>query len=921
MTIPQKQQEALKELEKQIDKKLSRIPFEYTRIWGNGYVVDDKDNIIGLSLFGNQIKDIKPLANLTNLTSLDFVNNKIKDIKPLANLTNLTSLHLSGNQISNITSLEYLTSLTSLHLSSNQISDITPLANLTNLTSLYLRFNQISDITPLEYLTNLTSLYLDYNKIKDITPLANLTNLTSLDLSGNQISNITSLEYLTNLTGLNLSSNQISDEDITLLENFTNLTSLDLGYNKINDITPLKNLANLTSLDLSGNQIKDIMPLRALLEDNKKLEISAESFGIGDNFYVGHNPLETPPMEIVAQGRERILSWFEEQKESLNYVKVSVLGNTTSGKSTFINCLDFDDKNEDEILETIKNNYKDNNVSTHGMRIVRKKYNDITVNFWDFGGQEHFHGTYNLFLGGNIVVLVVTGKDEDISTREKLNTRITLKEGDPTSQKMLPHFSYEYWNIKIKRKFNITKNNFFIIQNKIDEYTNKLSLKADSKNVFLMSFEKIDFVELSNKESVEPKKNWQEFRKKLMKAIDDNNIDATLTGKMLLDKFNGDKRTFIELEDLYEEVKNQIEKQENDTEKDLKLRFMDNLKDLEIVGRIFFLGSNTLSTPESKLRFLDKKRDTKIFIDPEYVTNTIYEILDWERLVDSVGSEDCRKVGQFERDAIPREIGEVDTFLELMKQENIIYEYEEDGKIKYVAPQYLMDWKEFKKENRSDANSIIAFKTKANDKIRITSDLIEPWLIVKIISHFGEGQIGFVAWNEGFFYHRHGDYDDFSICIERVKIDGKNKTNDVFDLRVYLKKDKATVEDIEKIKIQILEKIVELQGNNRNTLEVVDIDGQRLSIPDFIEKLKGYKNQDLKEIGDKVNFIHEQTKKEDLDRKVNEKIEKSWVCKILSAINFGLNFFNFSLPKESICFWLKKRETIKNQSNISKKDK
>ena len=852
-----------------------------------------------MDLGANQIKDITPLKNLINLTRLHLWDNEINDITPLTNLTSLTSLYLSLNQIKNITPLENLTSLTSLNLGANQINDITPLENLTSLTGLSLWNNQINDITPLKNLTNLTSLNLQKNKINDITPLTNLTNLTSLNLNRNKISKITPLKSLTNLTSLGLSSNQIE-------------------Y-----ITPLKKLTNLTSLNLQENKINDITPLRLLLENNEKLKISAEVRGMNNNtFHLGGNPLETPPMEIVYQGRERFLSWFEEEKKSLNYVKVSVLGNTTSGKSTFINCLDFDDKNEDEILETIKNNYKNNNVSTHGMRIVRKKYNDITVNFWDFGGQEHFHGTYNLFLGGNIVILVVTGKDEGISmTGEKLNTHITLEKDNPTSQKNLRHFSSEYWITKINRKFDTTKekDNFFIIQNKIDEYTNKLSLKTDSKNVFLMSFKEIDFVELSNKESIEPKKNWQEFRKKLMKAID-NNIDATLTGKMLLDKFNGDKRTFIELEDLYEEVKNQIEKQENDTEKDLKLRFMDNLKDLEIVGRIFFLGSNTLSTPESKLRFLDKKRDTKIFINPEYVTNTIYKILDWERLVNSVGSEDCRKVGQFERDAIPREIGEVDTFLELIKQENIIYEYEEDGKIKYVAPQYLMDWKEFEKKNRSDANSIIAFQNKAKDKIRITSDLIEPWLIVKIISHFGEGQIGFAAWNEGFYY-RHGDYDDFSICIERVKIDGKNKTNDVFDLRVYLKKDKATVEDIEKIKIQILEKIVELQGNNRNTLEVVDIDGQRLSIPDFIEKLKGYKNQDLKEIGDKVNFIHEQTKKEDLDRKVNEKIEKSWVCKILSAINFGLNFFNFSLPKESICFWLKKRETIKNQSNILKKDK
>ncbi|MEA5528103.1 leucine-rich repeat domain-containing protein, partial [Dolichospermum sp. UHCC 0684] len=48
---------------------------------------------------GNQISDIKPLSNLTNLTYLDLLKNKISDIKPLSNLTNLTFLDLSGNPL------------------------------------------------------------------------------------------------------------------------------------------------------------------------------------------------------------------------------------------------------------------------------------------------------------------------------------------------------------------------------------------------------------------------------------------------------------------------------------------------------------------------------------------------------------------------------------------------------------------------------------------------------------------------------------------------------------------------------------------------------------------------------------------------------------------------------------------------------
>jgi internalin A len=59
------------------------------------------------------------------LLALD--NNQICDISPLANLTNLTLLVLSDNQISDISVLAGLTALTELRIGYNQISDISPL--------------------------------------------------------------------------------------------------------------------------------------------------------------------------------------------------------------------------------------------------------------------------------------------------------------------------------------------------------------------------------------------------------------------------------------------------------------------------------------------------------------------------------------------------------------------------------------------------------------------------------------------------------------------------------------------------------------------------------------------------------------------------------------------------------------------------
>ncbi|MCL0038064.1 leucine-rich repeat domain-containing protein, partial [Thermodesulfovibrionales bacterium] len=62
-------------------------------------------NLQGLSLGGNQITDIAPLAGLTGLGTLWLWNNQITDIAPLAGLTKLERLSLSGNRITDITPL------------------------------------------------------------------------------------------------------------------------------------------------------------------------------------------------------------------------------------------------------------------------------------------------------------------------------------------------------------------------------------------------------------------------------------------------------------------------------------------------------------------------------------------------------------------------------------------------------------------------------------------------------------------------------------------------------------------------------------------------------------------------------------------------------------------------------------------------
>jgi internalin A len=72
-----------------------------------------------LTLFGNQISDLRPLSSLTNLTGLSLDNNQIADLRPLSTLTNLTDLYLDNNSIADLKPLSPLTNLKYLNLSNN----------------------------------------------------------------------------------------------------------------------------------------------------------------------------------------------------------------------------------------------------------------------------------------------------------------------------------------------------------------------------------------------------------------------------------------------------------------------------------------------------------------------------------------------------------------------------------------------------------------------------------------------------------------------------------------------------------------------------------------------------------------------------------------------------------------------------------
>ncbi|CAL6088255.1 Conserved_hypothetical protein [Hexamita inflata] len=85
----------------------------------------NKLNILWAS--SNQIVNMLPLKQLSQLQELLINNNKVEDLSPLKDLKMLEKLVLSSNEIINIEPLRKMNQLLILNLGGNKITDLEPL--------------------------------------------------------------------------------------------------------------------------------------------------------------------------------------------------------------------------------------------------------------------------------------------------------------------------------------------------------------------------------------------------------------------------------------------------------------------------------------------------------------------------------------------------------------------------------------------------------------------------------------------------------------------------------------------------------------------------------------------------------------------------------------------------------------------------
>lgn len=403
--------------------------------------------------------------NRNEITHLRINNADIQQLDYIKDLTQLQYLDLSNNKIIQINGLDKLTQLIRLHLSLNQIIRLEGLDNLTQLKDLDLSYNEIPVIEKLEKLTQLKVLDLSYNKIERIENLDALTQLKWLNLEYNYIFTIENLNCLTKLASLNISANQITT--LQGLDNLTDLNELDLSSNSIEVIQGLNNLPNLEFLNLSYNYIPDVSEVEILLHLPKLKNLNAY-----DNPFLFNEPsLVLNEYSNHLPAIKNYFSLLKAKKIKITLpVKIMLLGNHSSGKSSFLHYL-------------LKKKLPDESIpSTHILDIqvypqVYRLLPDAVI--YDFGGQDYYHGLYQAFFSLDAVNVLLWCNDYD---KNQIRIENNIATRDYTKEYWLYQLNYAFQ----KRRYGnqISSEPVLLVQTHADQTDEKRNYFKDSTHTF-----------------------------------------------------------------------------------------------------------------------------------------------------------------------------------------------------------------------------------------------------------------------------------------------------------------------------------------------------------------------------------------------------------------------------------------------------
>ena len=391
--------------------------------------IEQLQQLTKLHLAQNELENIpKAIGKLTRLTRLSLDQNKLTFIPiELGQLVNLSELFVAHNQLTQIPQqLGKLGQLVVLYLYQNQLTEIPDqIGELRALQELYLHENKLTEIPKtLGQLTELRELYLDRNRLTAIPKeLKGLASLTELCLNQNQLTFIPKqLGELSELIDLDLSHNKLTRLPSELGQ-LHSLMKLSLDYNRLTAIPrEFYRRGELSDLTVSHNQLSEVHKEISRLQNLQVLDLSNNYLTILPSaleqlprlkrLRLHNNDGLAIPNEILSDTPTEILSYYfqaKEQSQPLNEAKLIVVGYGEVGKTSLVSRL-------------VNQRFDSGAEKTEGIQISPWTIQvgdseDITLNVWDFGGQEIMHSTHQFFLTErSLYLLVLSGRQDHEDT-------------------------------------------------------------------------------------------------------------------------------------------------------------------------------------------------------------------------------------------------------------------------------------------------------------------------------------------------------------------------------------------------------------------------------------------------------------------------------------------------------------------------
>jgi GTPase SAR1 family protein len=350
-----------------------------------------------LDLSSRKLTVVPPeIGELGQLKTLDLSNNQISRLPPeIGNLTRLESLNLVGNQLSGLPpEIGKLVRLQSLNLRNNRLTTLPPeIGQLSSLLTLWLDSNELAELPPeIGQLKGLMTIWPSDNRLTALPPeIGHLTRLTALPLARNRLTTLPpEIAQLDDLHQVWLGGNQFTELPPEIFH-LTELNDLGLEDNQLTTLPPeIGQLNNLQKLDLSNNQLTELpKELAGLLEGGLITQLQG-------------NPLRDPVPELIGRGSGALANYLHSLDDAVPQfeAKVLLVGEGNVGKTSLVAAL-----REAPFIE--------GRLTTHGIEIQplitwqETIGANMTLRFWDFGGQEVYRITHQFFFSMRALYLVV----------------------------------------------------------------------------------------------------------------------------------------------------------------------------------------------------------------------------------------------------------------------------------------------------------------------------------------------------------------------------------------------------------------------------------------------------------------------------------------------------------------------------------